>query len=97
MMLDMKILSGVVLTLGVLVVLAGVGVLIWGSWTAYWHYATLSTGRSAEFANPIPMLVGSGALLAVGGFLSGLGVGLPRRAAATTATTDTPPASTTPR
>ncbi len=80
----MKILSGVVVTLGVLVLLAGAGVMGWGCWTAYWHYATLSTRRSAEFSNPIPMLLGAGALLALGGFCAGLGLGMPRRAAEAT-------------
>ncbi|QLQ16525.1 MAG: hypothetical protein HZY73_13645 [Micropruina sp.] len=74
----MKILSRVAVVLGVLVLLAGLGVLIWGSWTAYWHYATLSTGRSAEFVNPIPIIAGGAALLGVGGFLAGLGIGMPR-------------------
>lgn len=74
----MKILSGVVLTVGLLALLGGAGVLTWGCWTAYWHYATLSTGRSAEFVNPLPILIGGGAILAAGGFFAGLGLGMPK-------------------
>lgn len=74
----MKILSRVAVVLGVLVLLAGIGVLVWGSWTAYWHYATLSTGRSAEFVNPIPIIAGAAALIAFGAFFSGLGIGMPK-------------------
>lgn len=64
---------------GVLALLAGVGVLIWGSWIAYWHYATLSTGRSAEFQNPIPIIASAAVVLILGGFLAGLGIGARRK------------------
>ncbi len=74
----MKILSVVSVWLGVLLLLGGLGVAIWGGWIAYWHYAALSTGRSAEFENPLFQLAGAGALLALGGFLAGLGLGMPR-------------------
>lgn len=75
----MKVMSKVSVVVGLLGLLGGIGVLVWGGWIAYWHYATLSTGRSAEFQNPIPIIIGAAALLAVGGFLAGLGVGRPRR------------------
>lgn len=74
----MKVLSKVALVVGVLVLLAGVGVGIWGSWIAYWHYATLSTGRSAEFENPVVQISLAGLMLLLGGFLAGLGLGMPR-------------------
>lgn len=94
----MKILTGVAVTLGVLALLAGVGVMAWGSWIAYWHYATLSTGRSAEFTNPLPVLFGAGGLLGLGGFLAGLGVGLPKRKQASEAAgaVQVPPAGASP-
>lgn len=76
----MKVMSTISVVLGVLALLGGVGVMIWGGWVAYWHYATLSTGRSAEFVNPIPIIIGAGALLAFGGFLAGLGISRPRKA-----------------
>lgn len=85
----MKVMSKVSVVIGVLALLGGVGVMIWGGWIAYWHYATLSTGRSAEFQNPIPIIIGAAALVAVGGFLAGLGVARPRREIATPA----PPAA----
>lgn len=77
----MKVLSTAMLWLGIVGVIAGIAIGVSGGWTAYWHYATLSTGRSAEFVNPIPILAGAGALLAIGGFLAGLALGLPRRKA----------------
>jgi hypothetical protein len=75
----MKVMSKVSVVVGVLALLGGIGVLVWGGWIAYWHYATLSTGRSAEFQNPIPIIVGAAALLVLGGFLAGLGLGRPRK------------------
>ena len=77
----MKAMAKVSAVIGVLALLAGAGVMIWGGWIAYWHYATLSTGRSAEFQNPIPIIAAAAALIAVGGFLAGLGVGRPRKPA----------------
>lgn len=79
MMRCMKVLSKVSLVAGVLILIAGIVVLIWGSWVAYWHYATLSTGRSAEFTNPIPLILLAAALSAVGGFFAGLGLARPRK------------------
>ncbi len=75
----MKVMSKVSVVIGVLALLGGIGGLVWGGWIAYWHYATLSTGRSAEFQNPIPIIIGAAALLTVGGFLAGLGLGRPRK------------------
>ncbi len=75
----MKVLSKISVVIGSLALLGGIGVLVWGGWIAYWHYATLSTGRSAEFQNPIPIIIGAAALLALGGFLAGLGLGRPRK------------------
>lgn len=72
--------SKVSLSFGLVALLAGVGVLVWGCWIAYWHYATLSTGRSAEFQNPIPIIAGAAAVLILGGFLAGLAVAAPRKA-----------------
>ena len=60
----MKVLSGVVLTVGLLALLGGAGVLTWGCWTA--------------FVNPLPILIGGGAILAAGGFFAGLGLGMPK-------------------
>ncbi len=86
----MKVMSKVSVVVGVLALLGGIGVLVWGGWIAYWHYATLSTGRSAEFQNPIPIIVGAAALLVLGGFLAGLGLGRPRKEVTTS--TPAPPA-----
>jgi hypothetical protein len=72
----MRIVSLVTLWFGIIVAVAGIGVAIWGGWIAYWHYAALSTGRSAEFDNPLVQLASGGAGLLLGGFLAGLGVGL---------------------
>lgn len=88
----MKILSIAAVWLGVLMLLVGLGVGIWGGWIAYWHFAALSTGRSAEFDNPLFQLAGAGALLGLGGFLAGLGVGLPKPKPATEASTGKPAA-----
>lgn len=72
----MRIVSQVTLWFGIIVAIAAIGVAIWGGWIAYWHYAALSTGRSAEFDNPLVQLASGGAGLLLGGFLAGLGVGL---------------------
>lgn len=72
----MRIVSLVTLWFGIVVGIAAIGVAIWGGWIAYWHYAALSTGRSAEFDNPLVQLASGGAGLLLGGFLAGLGVGL---------------------
>lgn len=72
----MRIVSLTTLWFGIIVAVAGIGVAIWGGWIAYWHYAALSTGRSAEFENPLVQLASGGAGLLLGGFLAGLGVGL---------------------
>lgn len=72
----MRIISLATLWFGIIVGIAAIGVTIWGGWIAYWHYAALSTGRSAEFANPLVQLASGGAGLLLGGFLAGLGVGL---------------------
>jgi uncharacterized membrane protein YjjB (DUF3815 family) len=77
----MKVLSKLSLSLGLVALLAGIGVLVWGSWIAYWHYATLSTGRSAEFQDPIPIIAISAFVIAVGAFLTGLAVAAPRKLA----------------
>lgn len=75
----MKVLSVASLALGLIGVVAGLVFAVWGGWIAYWHYAALSTGRSAEFENPLLQLSGGGALLLVGGFLIGLALGRPRK------------------
>jgi fructose-specific phosphotransferase system IIC component len=72
----MRIVSLATLWFGIIVGVAAIGVAIWGGWIAYWHYATLSTGRSAEFDNPLVQLAAGGAGLLLGGFLAGMGVGL---------------------
>lgn len=72
----MRIVSLVTLWFGIIVGIAAIGVSVWGGWIAYWHYATLSTGRSAGFDNPLVQLASGGAGLLLGGFLAGLGVGL---------------------
>ncbi len=72
----MRIVSLVTMWFGILVAIAGIGVAIWGGWIAYWHYAALSTGRSAQFDNPLVQLASGGAGLLLGGFLAGLGLGM---------------------
>jgi len=86
----MKVMSTISVVVGVLALLGGVGVLIWGGWIAYWHYAALSTGRSAEFDNPLVQLASGGAGLLLGGFLAGLGLGMTSKHAKTE---QTPPAA----
>ena len=72
----MRIVSLATLWFGIIVAIAAIGIAIWGGWIAYWHYAALSTGRSAEFENPLVQLASGGAGLLLGGFLAGLGLGL---------------------
>lgn len=77
----MKIVSRVGMIVGVLALLAGIGVLGYASYEIWQQYVALSAGRSKEFVNPIPMSLLGTLIIAVGAFLFGLsmhrGVGRP--------------------
>ncbi len=71
----MKIVSKITLWLGIIVLVAGVGVLIWGGTIALQQYLALDALKSAPTDNPLVQLSIAGVVLALGGFLAGLGVG----------------------
>ena len=64
---------------GVLLVLAGLGGVIWGGWISYRQWLALDALRSADVQTAtLPLAIGALALL-LGGFLVGLAVGRPRK------------------
>ena len=64
---------------GVLLVLAGLGAVIWGGWISYRQWLALDALRSAEVQTAtLPLAIGALALM-LGGFLVGLAVGRPRK------------------
>ena len=64
---------------GVLLVLAGLGGVIWGGWISYRQWLALDALRSADVQTAtLPLAVGALGLL-LGGFLVGLAVGRPRK------------------
>lgn len=71
----MKIVSKITLWLGIIVLVAGVGVLIWGGTITLQQYLALDALKSAPTENPLVQISIAGAVLALGGFLAGLGVG----------------------
>ena len=75
----MKVMSAISVAVGVVLALVGVGGMVWAGWISYRQWLALDALRSAEVQTAtLPLLIG-GALLLVGGFLLGLGLGRPRR------------------
>lgn len=65
--------------LGFLLVLAGLGGVIWGGWISYRQWLALDALRSADVGTAtLPLAIGAAGLL-LGGFLLGLAVGRPRK------------------
>lgn len=71
----MKIVSKITLWLGIIVLVVGLGVGIWGGVIALQQYLALDALKSAPTDNPIIQLSLAGLGLALGGFLAGLGLG----------------------
>ncbi|HSK32856.1 MAG TPA: hypothetical protein VK903_05185 [Propionicimonas sp.] len=75
----MKAMSMVSAFFGVLLVLAGLGGVIWGGWISYRQWLALDALRSADVQTAtLPLAIGAVGLL-LGGFLVGLAVGRPRK------------------
>jgi hypothetical protein len=88
----MKAMSMVSAFFGVLLVLAGLGGVIWGGWISYRQWLALDALRSADVQTAtLPLAIGAVGLL-LGGFLVGLAVGRPRKVIAPVAV---PPAEPT--
>lgn len=68
----MKIVSKVGSIVGLLILLAGLGVFAWGVFQIWQQYLAISADRSKEFVNPLPMALLGTLVIAVGAFLSGL-------------------------
>lgn len=75
----MKVMSKVSVVVGLLLVLVGLVGAIWAGWLSYRQWLALDALRSADVQSAgLPLLIGAAGLL-VGGFLTGLGLGRPRR------------------
>lgn len=73
----MKIISKVALVIGVLALLAAVGVMIWA---VLYTWGNMQPKNSLDAINPYPLLWSAFGLGTLGGFLTGLGIGkAPRR------------------
>ena len=75
----MRIFSKIFFWLGVIGIVAAIIIGFQPGWNVYLQYATLSTGRSLEFTNPLVQLSLAIVVLLLGGFFMGLGVGMIRR------------------
>lgn len=76
---------------GVLLVLAGLGGVIWGGWISYRQWLALDALRSADVQTAtLPLAIGAVGLL-LGGFLVGLAVGRPRKQLVAPVTPAVPP------
>lgn len=71
----MKIVSKITLWLGIIILVVGLGVGIWGSVISLQQYLALDALKSAPTDNPIIQLSLAAVALALGGFLAGLGLG----------------------
>lgn len=74
MLSPMKIVSRIVAILGILALLAGLGILIYGTFQVWQQYLAISADRSKEFVNPLPMSLLGTLVIAVGAFLFGLSI-----------------------
>lgn len=77
----MKVISKLSLTLGLLLVLAGLVGAVWGGWIAYRQFLALDALRSAPADKPVLQLLVAAAGLLLGGFFTGLAVAAPRKLA----------------
>lgn len=75
----MKVMSKVSVFVGLLLVAVGLVGAIWGGWIAYRQFLALDALRSAPADKPVLQLLVAAAGLLIGGFLTGLGVGRPRK------------------
>lgn len=75
----MKILSRLLVLLGLLVLLIGIGFLVKGIYDVNIIHAVAISNRSASYYNPRQEIILTSALTAVGGFLMGLSISMPKR------------------
>lgn len=75
----MVVLSRVTAILGVLALIIGLGILVYGEFEVWKQWIAISANRSRDFSNPIPHTVLGMAVAIVGSFLAGLGLGMPKR------------------
>lgn len=75
----MKILSRVMVIIGILVVLGGAGFLAKSIYDVNILHAVAISMRSASYYNPIQEIALTAGLAVVGGFLTGLGLSLTKR------------------
>jgi hypothetical protein len=75
----MKVMSKVSVFVGLLLVVVGLVGAVWGGWIAYRQFLALDALRSAPTDKPVLQLLVAAVGLLLGGFLTGLGVGRPRK------------------
>lgn len=75
----MKVLSRVLLLVGLIILLVGAGLLFKDIIDINQLWAVANANRSTSFFNPRQEVMIMAALAAIGGFLMGLGLSLPRR------------------
>ncbi len=68
----MKIVSRIGTLVGILALLAGLGILGYGTFQIWQQYLAISADRSKSFVNPLPMSLLGTLVVAVGSFLIGL-------------------------
>ena len=88
----MKIVSRIGAIVGLLALLAGLGIFGYGTFQIWQQYLAISADRSKEFVNPLPMSMLGTLVIAVGAFLSGLSLYRGRAAVATAERPVPPPA-----
>ena len=88
----MRIFARTLLVTGALVIASALGLLVWSWWQMYQLFIIVSSGRSKEFENPSAIMWLAAGLAVTGGFVTGVGVGMPktRKPAASASPTTSP-------
>lgn len=75
----MVVLSRMTAILGVVALLIGIGLLVFSGFEIWKQWIAISASRSRDFMNPIPQMALGASVIAAGSFLTGLGLGMPKR------------------
>lgn len=71
----MVVLSRIAVILGLIVLLVGLGILVYSEFEVWKQWIAISAVRSRDFSNPIPHTALGTAIAVVGAFVAGLGLG----------------------
>ncbi len=74
----MRIFARTLMVAGALAIATALGLLVWSWWQMYQLFIIVSSGRSKEFENPSAVMWLAAGLAVLGGFVAGLGVGMPK-------------------